>query len=392
MLFKRCLIISAAFICIMPLMLFAQIDNAGVTDRHFHTVLFPQVYKELASTKINYPGLRNPEKYSVSAGLLPDLSGENWSALYGWGEWANGPAIAGVWLGNIGFNSGSPNDGIWYDPYVNERVFSIRTAAWLTPFRSNSFKGVSVTYDALSKVFENEQSGGTYSMDSTFFGVISLVQLNANLHLRAGISSFYYATDSYYAVDPFIVNEKRSVDGIFVGVLNENNRALELRVSNSYHYFDEFFGEQVNDTVNVSLLFSGGKTAQYHKHRLFYGLKGEGGVSFLSSSNAGRFRYWRHISNTHRKGAIYGAELSSPLIFDIHLFRTFHGMLSINPQINYSYADNLQKLKSRHTLSFASPYPQLSFYGSIGEKIEFAIMPSIENEVFFSAAEVRYRF
>jgi len=394
MLFKKSLIISA-FICTLPLTLSAQIDNAGVMDRHFHDVLFPQVYKELVSTKINYPGLRDPEKYGITAGLLPDNSGDNWAALYSWGEWANGPAIAGVWLGNVGINLSSPDDNMWYNLHVNESVYSIRSAVWVTPFRNRSFKGISVTYDALNKRREDKLGSWTYKMDSTFFGVVSLAQLNANLHLRAGIGSFYYAADSYYTVS--MDNEERSTDGFFVGLLDKDNRMLELRVSNLYHYvegFDGDFYEVVSDTVNVALALSGGKAAQYHEHRFFYGLKGKGGVSLRSEtgSSAGRFEYWRHIRNAKRKGMTFDAEISAPLILDVRLFKTLHGVLSINPQINYSYIDYQQETKSKHSLNLASELPLLSFYGTIGEKVEFAIKPTIENEAFFSAAEVRYRF
>ena len=388
---------ALAFVCALPYMLFAQIDNAGITDRHFHGILFPQVYKELVSTKINYPGLRNPEKYSVSAGLLPDASGENWAALYGWGEWANGPAVAGVWLGNIGLNSSSrwetetfSEDGKEYNLYVDDRAFTIRGAAWLTPFRNRSFKGVSVTYDALSKRREAEYEAlgvtAVSNLDSSFFGVISLIQLNANLHLRAGISGMYYAED--------MGSEERSTDGIFVGLLDRDNRALELRVSNSYNYTDDFYGKQVDDTVNIALILSGGKVTRYHKHRFFYGFKGEGGVSLLSEtgSSAGRFEYWRHINNIKHKGRTFDIEVSAPLIFDAHLFKNIRSMLSINPQLNYSHTGHPKKSKSTHTLNLTSPYPLLSLYGTIGKKVEFAVKPSIENEVFFSAAEVRYKF
>jgi hypothetical protein len=383
---------ALALICTLPLILFAQIDNAGIMDRHFHSVLFPEVYKELASTKINYPGLRDPERYGISAGLLPDLSGENWAAFYGWGEWANGPAIAGVWLGNTELGNGPGKDGMWYDLYVNESVFSIRSAVWVTPFSNHSFKGISVTYDALSKRHENELSGGIYDMDSTFFGFISLIQLSANLHLRAGISSQYYAGDSYYTVS--MDREERITDGVFAGLIDKDNRTLELRVSNSYHYVDEFDSGVVNDTVNVSLLFSCGKVMPYHKHRFFYGLRGKGEISLLSNTgnSAGRFQYWRHIRNVKHKGRTIETGVSTPLIFDVSIFKTLHGVLSVNPQINYSHTDYSKKLKSQHTLNLTSPHPILSFYGTIGKNVEFAVKPSIENEVFFSAAEVRYRF
>ncbi|MCL2689292.1 MAG: hypothetical protein FWE57_05530 [Chitinispirillia bacterium] len=391
-----------AVICIIPLMLSAQIDNAGVIDRHFYNLLFPEVYKELASTKINYPGIRHPEKQSITGGLLPDLSGESWAALYGWGEWANGPAVAGVWLGNIGFSNSSPflDDGLYteYDPYINERVFSLRSAAWFTPFRSSSFKGISVTYDASSKRREDQYMGGTYNMDSTFFGVISLIELNANLHLRVGIGSQNYAADQLYMSDEYlelgIMKQKRNSDAITLGVLDSYNRKLELQVSNVYHFVEDFFDDLVNDTVNVNLVFSGGKMMPYHKHRFFYGFKGKGGVSLPSKADSatGRLEYWRHFSNARRKGAIYGMGVSSPLIFDVRLFRTVRGMLSVDPQINYTYTDYPEKLKSQHNLRFISTQPLLSIYGGIGDKVEFAFKPSIENDVFFSAAEVRYKF
>ncbi|MDR2729040.1 MAG: hypothetical protein LBB56_07890 [Chitinispirillales bacterium] len=384
-----------SFICALPYTLLAQIDNAGIMDRHFYGILFPQVYKELVSTKIDYPGLRDPENYSVCAGLLPDASGESWAALYGWGEWANGPAVAGVRLGNLRLNSASRRETFYagnteYELYVNERDFSIRAAAWLTPFRNSSFKGISVTYDALSNRREAEYEAlgvtAVSNLDSAFFGVISLIQLNANLHLRAGIGSRYYAED--------MRSEERSADGIFVGLLDRDNRTLELRVSNSYNYVEDFDGEQVNDTVNIALIFSGGKVIQYHKHRFFYGFKGEGGVSLLSETGAGagRFEYWRHIRNIKHSGKTFDAELSAPLIFDARLFKTVHCILSINPHINYSHTGHPKKSKSTHTLNLTSPHPLLSFYGTIGKNVEFAINPSIENEVFFSAAEVRYKF
>ena len=382
-----------ALICALPRILLAQTDNAGILDKHFHGILFPEIYKELVSTKISHPGLRNPEKYSVAAGVLPDSSGNSWSALYGWGEWANGPAIAGVRLGNIQINNKShwgtfsPN-GYGYDIYASENIFSIAAATWLTPFRSDIFRGVSLTYNTKREKRKEDFDGGNITsinnIDTTLFSVISLSRLTANLHIRAGVSSHSHDI-SLYSNDYYR-------DAFFVGLLDQNNRALELHVSNSFDRTDDYHGVQVRDTVHFNLLLNGGKAAQYHKHRLFYGVKGRTGVSFISETgaNANRFEYWRHISSMTNDGRILSAALYAPFIFDVHVFRNIRAMLSISPQIGYEHINHPQK--SEYHFSLKVPEPLLTFYGTIGDKVEFALKPSIDNDVFISAVEARYKF
>ncbi|MDR0306425.1 MAG: hypothetical protein LBI42_06265 [Chitinispirillales bacterium] len=382
---------ALAFICHLPQLLLAQVDNFGIQDDHFHGILFPQIYKELVSTKVNYPGLRNPENYSVSAGLLPNAAGESFAAVYGWGEWPNGPATAGVWLGNVQINNKSyweTLSGYEYGIYTSENIFSFSGAAWFTPFRSNIFRGISLTYNTKKESREEDYDNGSLismnDRDTVFLNIISLIRLNTNFHIRTGISSQSHNI-SLYSNDYYR-------DGFFVGLLDKDNRALELHISNSFDRTDDFYGELINDTVHFNLLFSGGKVAQYHKHRLFYGVKAKAGASFISETgaDADRFEYFRHMRSMTNNGRVISATLSAPLIFDIRIFRNIRGMLSINPQINYEHKNHPEKPEQSFSLKI--PEPLLSFYGGIGDKVEFAFKPSIENDVFISAVEAKYRF
>jgi hypothetical protein len=73
-------------------------------------------------------------------------------------------------------------------------------------------------------------------------------------------------------------------------------------------------------------------------------------------------------------------------------------MLSIRPSAVYTNITPIREpendiyLNPQHRFATELSEVELSVRGLVGDRISFTIMPSLKNDVFFSALEVRYMF
>ena len=358
----------------------------GIMDRHFQGVLFPEAYKSLASAKIAYPGLWTSEKNSASAGLLPNLPGPGWQGLYSWADISNGPGNAGIWLGNLNF----ADEYIDYSQrYVNASSFSLRGAAWLTPFRSKRLSGLSVTVD-IDNVFDYDGNEGWECLDTKkiFVNLTSLITINDNYHLRAGIRTYNKISEDDPSAGRFD-NSKLYSDGVYIGLVDDKRRTLELRADNS---FGMLYSWEKTDTLSLSLQYTQGGALSYKKHILFLGLKADAGAAFISQigEETGSFAYAEYLRNITTDGWITRVSASAPIVLDINVYGPLRCMLSIAPRATYTQF-NYHK-QAQYQFAMAVPDAELSLRGTVGDKFDFALKPTISNDVFISALEIRYRF
>jgi hypothetical protein len=376
----------------------------GIADKHFQGILFPEVYKYMPSVKILYPGLWVPEVNSAAIGLLPGrLSNAGWDGVYGWADVNNNPGILGGWLGN--FN-------LWnsYRIYeYNEMVytwdlndFSIRGAFWASPFRNDVFKGASLTVDIDNTYAYHEYEGVTDIM-RVYVNINTLTKISDKYFMRAGLHT--YNRHAEEPTDKHSDNRAVFNDGFYVGFVDKKLRALELRAENTFaiNNFDE-----KSDTISVSLRYRQGWAYDYLKHNLFLGLKTEAGFVYPSRVNedASSFQYFHYMQCMTREGRIFHANFTLPVILDAHLFNGLRGMLSVAPNIHYVHispllnvdhlpytpAERKQYMNPQHTFVVGMPDITLSLGGPIGDKFEFMVVPTLSNDVFMAALEIRYRF
>jgi hypothetical protein len=203
-----------------------------------------------------------------------------------------------------------------------------------------------------------------------------------------------------YATDPFDIifdNRRLFKDAVAAGFLDDKLRTLELRLENT---FAMTYGDDKSDTVSATLRYTQGGAVTYMKHVLFIGLKADAGASFPSIINdeTGSFQYLYYMQNLTRKGRVMRANVAAPVIADIRIFGPVRAMLSISPQINYTHTAPSKNeahylhFNSQHVLDIDIPKPELSIRGTVGDKLDFAVKPTVSNSVFFSGLEVRYRF
>jgi len=362
----------------------------GIMDRHFQGVLFPEVYKSLASAKIAYPGLWTSEKNSAAAGLLPDMLGSGWQGLYSWTDISNGPGNAGVWLGNLNITEGYRQYYAGYEPYYTDASrFLLRGAAWITPFRRNLFRGLSVTVD-IDNVFDYDGNEYREYLDTKkfFINLTSLIRISDNYHLRAGICTYNKISEDDPSAGRFD-NSKLYSDGIYVGLIDDKRRTLELRADNT---FGMLYSWEKTDTLSFRLQYTQGGALSYKKHILFVGLKADAGAAFLSEidEETGSFDYAEYMRNLTVDGWIMRANALAPVVLDISVYGPLRVMLSIAPRIGYAQFNNPDRAQYEFALTL--PDAELSLRGTVGDRFDFALKPTVSNDVFMSAVEIRYRF
>jgi poly(A) polymerase len=369
-------------------------------DAHYQGILFTEVYKTLASTRVSYPGLWTPERNAVTAGLLPGrmASDIGWGGLYGSADIDISPGSAGLWIGN--FNTG---DGFRVSEYGDmiysweTREFALSGALWATPFNNDVFRGASVAFDADNEyAYNGNPYDGLTDLKSVDFSLNALIRLSDNYHLKLG-----FRTHNRHIEEPDANrydNRKLFTDGFTAALVDGKLRTLEFWAQNT---FAMNYGDEKSDTVSFGLRHTQGRALSYMRHVLFLGLRAGASVSLPSEINedAGSFQYIYYMQNLTGAGRALRLSLAAPVIADIDLYRGVRCVLSISPWIYYAHVnarkppqESVLYLEPQHLFRIGLPAAELSFRGLIGDKFDFALKPSLDSDVFISALEVRYRF
>jgi len=375
----------------------------GISDRHFRGVLFPEVYKSLPSVKAAYPGLAPADGSGVGVGLLPDQivnsKGAGWDALYAHADFNLSPVAAGLWLGNAHIGD-SYQVYEYYDMAGawDIREFSLRGAVWASPGRDGRFLGASAVFDADSFYADADDDGdfgGFYDDKSYCLNVNALVRLTGDYRLRAA-----FRTRNSYADNPEDArddNGRHFTDAVSVTLLDGKLRTLEITARNVFAVNN---ASVKSDTVTLALRYAQGGALNYMKHTLFIGLTADVGAAYPSkiSQRAGSFLYYHYLRRMTGEGRTLSVEAAAPIVADIDLFRGLRCMLSVRPKIGYantaplSASEDAVRLKPQHKFVTELSEAEISLHGTAGDKIGFAFMPSVKNNVFFTALEARYRF
>jgi len=67
-------------------------------------------------------------------------------------------------------------------------------------------------------------------------------------------------------------------------------------------------------------------------------------------------------------------------------------MIKVVPEVNGDYTHNRQNVVSSRSLSLQMSKVAVGIRGTIGEKLEFALIPSINSNVFMTGLDVKYLF
>jgi hypothetical protein len=362
-------------------------------DNHFKGILFPEVYKNLPSTKIAYPGLWIIERNTAAAGILPDRASapdSGFSAIYGWVDIENDPGAAGIWVGNFNWGSELMTYNVGYDSvyYMDANRFSLRGAAWVTPLRSKAFRGLSVTVD-IDNIYAYDGNEYMEALDkrTVYVNLATLIKISGDYHLRVGART--YNKQSEDPLDTRFDNSKLYSDGIFAGLVDDERRTLELRIDNIY---GALYSGEKSDTLSFALRYTQGAARSYMRHLIFWGLAADFGMAFGSKidDEVGTFEYGEYFKNLTGKGSVLHASVSAPIALDASIYGPLRVMLSVAPRVGFTRVAH--KYYPQHKLAFNLPYPELSLRGAMGKMFDFTLKPTVSNDVFMTALEIRYKF
>jgi hypothetical protein len=367
-----------------------KFNKFGIMDSHFQGVLFPEIYKNLTSTRVNYPGLWSAERNTGAIGVFPDrLIKSGWSGVYGWADADLDPGTAGLWLGNFNYERSDIDiyDRHFWQHGLQTSIFSVSGAFWGTPPNDEVFNGISIVFD-VDNTYAYDGNANNEHLDrrKIFVNATALIKIHENYRLRAGLHTF-----NLQAEDPADFrddNNRRYTDGFYVGLVDRRLRTLELRAENSFAVNN---ADEKSDTVSLGLRYTQGWAMSYMTHVLFLGFKADAGFHFRSEigEETGTFQYAYYLKNLTNEKRVIETTVSAPAILDFNIYRNVRCMISATPQIIFKHI-NTGEPQYLFTLKISEP--ELSVRGLIGDKFDFVVKPTLDNDVFVSAVEVRYRF
>jgi hypothetical protein len=367
-----------------------SVNRFGIMDSHFHGILFPEVYKNLVSTRANYPGLWSAESNTGAFGIVPDqLTKYGWSGVYGWADADLDPGTAGLWLGNLNFERSDMDvyDGHFWTHSLQAKIFSLGGAFWGTPPNDAVFRGLSVVFD-IDNVYAYDGNVNSEHLERRrfFINLTALIRLSENYSLRAGINTY-----NLQAEDPFsfrVDNNRLYTDGIFVGLIDRDLRTLDFWAENSFALNN---GDEKSDTVSLGLRYARGWALSYMTHILFLGFKAGAEASYISEigEETGSFQYMYYLKNLTDERRSVSMSAAMPVILDLNIYRSIRCVISAVPQIIFRHINTGEP---QHIFTLKISEPEISLRGGVGDKFDFVMKPTLDNEIFIAGLEVRYRF
>jgi hypothetical protein len=336
--------------------------------------------------------------------------------LYAWGETKIASVEAGMWLGNL-------DDG--YSQYAgigsssSGRYLSGGCAFWLFPVKETAFKGISLTMSGLSSgssssttlvdinssldLETTRDSGNGFDAAAT-----SMFRLCRDLNFRLSASGAYnkysyrgttvYSSYGYVYAGEYETTDSNSENlGVSAGLVDSKDRQINVGCSLSTHNFrwsghiedeqyDSFSGSgDLLTFVNMSM----GKQFTYMRHHLYVGLYGAVGMDlpFTTNSQVSFSDFSRKLHTSNR--AAYG-QVRSPVVLECNLFNsTVYALARIAPEIDGTYYD-ITGISTSKSVSFSVGEVSLGLRGKIGDRIEFALMPTLNSDIFCAGLEIKY--
>jgi hypothetical protein len=408
----------------------------GVLDQYYGDILFRGNDQKLLSDKINYPGLIEDSTFSCGLGFFNPYSAYydqnglayqaplTWSNLYGWNEWATEAGRLGAWIGGIDFSDQKNN----YGTEQTSRSFEGTTAFWFSPYKASTFKGLSLVLNG----YYNSDLSNTYSNDGSFYSydttkntykilnaaVSSIFKINDIFNLKlffAGgyryniqnsIYEYYYSypisTDyyPYYYSEPTtstsLSQSEYKTNNLFlrVGLIDKNDRQVNLGFSvdaSNNTYSSYYYNAYGSGDYSVFLNYSEGKRVQYLRHYAYFGVIAQTSLDFPVESNSyiglSKVLQMARLSQRYWYGS-----LNFPVILDVNLFNTpLYAIVRVVPEISGSESKYPETYSNRY-VGLSVSEVSLGLRGKIGDQLEFALVPSLKNDIFVSGLEIKYLF
>ena len=345
-----------------------------------------------------------------------------WSDLYGWAELATNIGKFGGWIGGISAED-EKNERDKNNAEI-EQSGTGRCAFWWNPNDIHSLTGISLQLDGQyrSNEIKRENSSSisttrTISTSSSecFSGnIISLWKLNEKLFLNAGLdagyctneqnsSSYYSYRYSYYTSSSNSSSSKydwknRNV-GFHAGIVTKKSRAISLIVNastsntemensnSSYSFSDQNHG-------NLALFaeYADAKKLDYLKHSLKIGINCIAGTYFPIEAES--YVSFSDIPKDLKKDEriIFGL-LRTPVVFEINMFnKPIYSIIRLTPQLQAHHAksqNNNSELENR-CAKLDLDEIAIGVSGTIKDRIEFSLIPSLKSNIFATGLEIRY--
>jgi hypothetical protein len=398
---------------------FSQTTSYSVLDQYFGDLLYPGKDQNLVSDRVNYPGLERDSTTSVDLGFFNQtFSPPSWNDLYAWGETKIASVEAGMWLGNLDDR---------YSQYAvigsssSYRYLSGGCAFWLFPIKETAFKGISLTMNGLSSgslsssnLVEGYYSHMETSRDSSngfSAAATSMFRLCRDLNFRLSASGAY---DKYsyryrevnvnsepayvYGIESATTDSNSENLGVTAGLVDSKDRQINVGCSLSTlnlirsGYFaadDQYDFSQGSGDLLTFVNMSMGKQFTYMRHHLYVGLYGAVvmDLPFTTNSQASFSDFSRKLRSGNR--AAYG-QVRSPVVLECNLFNsTVYALARIAPEIDGTYY-NITGISTSKSVNFSVGEVSLGLRGKIGDRIEFALMPTLHSDIFCAGLEIKY--
>jgi hypothetical protein len=416
---------------IIPALSYTALDN------YYGDGLYPQDSTRTVSQKINFPGYYadTTSSSSIALGYLKQSSPYysssdlNLSDFNGWTEMQTEIGTIGCYLGNVSFSNNKETSLTTSDSTDATGL----GALWFVPKTKTRLKGISIEVAGLYSVGNqfssnepNYPSNYSYYNNATInqsasknisLTLMTLIKLTEELDLKADIlgqynkrsdntSINYSYAYSYYPYSSYSENYSKSSTytgkngSMSLGIVNKQGRYLGLTIggdmdlnqySSNYYYL--YGASQNNNFYSLweNIEYSERKVFNYLGHSLLLGINVFAGLN-QSCDNTSEPLELSKVFSIHKPSQTYYASVSCPIMLKMHIFSVpVYALAKIYPSVYTNYYKNASTNFSSRTTSFYISQIALGLQGKIGDKLEFAIIPSLQDKLFVTGIELNYK-
>lgn len=435
--------IKSTLLCaLLSTAVYSQYDrNYTVMDNYYKRYIQIEDTGSSVSQKINNPGLYKNSASRCGIGFLQQLDScytENsdiqfkqsigFNDLYAWTELKTDIGNFGGYIGNMSIDNNSDENNSASES--KKQNGSLSAAIWFNPASKSFFKGLSISADGnylYNKSNSNIQYGGTNSkneMKNLYIKAVSLFQMSEKLHLRWGISGsknksvysnldsqdfYYYNYGSYSKTEievkqhygnmnlGLVVNEFFDLTvGAEVNTGNEISKSSTISSYNGIDYSSlnrsDFYG---SGNLSFYLDCALEKIIHYRKHTMYLGINANIRANMFDNNDTYYTSFRDVMKNVNKDQRYVTTNILCPVTMDINLFNLpLFAVVRVVPGLD-AYIEHLKSDGQKTESSSCNlNMEQFAFglKGKIGEKVEFALIPSIQSNIFIGGAEVNYAF
>ena len=415
---------------------FSQEYIPGVSQEYYGGIIYSGSDRTVITDKIEYPGFTRDTvnqlgvgfvNHSIAYSMQPQdsfLSSNSFavvphtnfslSDLYAFNEWNSSAGRFGMWVGNFDCNDNETSKSSYNNN--NKEQSALGTCAlWFTPKGEGAFKGISLVVGDQYNYSEWQTESSATMENYEYFNMsaTSLFALSNSCNFKVSLSGVYgtdkenmhesstyydFGYPHYYSDYTNSATKDKSIS-LACGLLNKQGNQINAGFSmGAYNHsqtssfpYSSAIPQSSQGDASLFVNCSGGKTVHYYNHCLYYGLTGAADL-YLPFQSATYVSLADIPSKLQKDNRYIDCSITAPLTLDVNLFNTKnYAVIRMIPMLFMS-TNKLIAYGTTKSLGVSLYNIALGLRGSISDKLEYSLIPSLNSNIFVTGLELRYKF